>query len=1014
MNAQREIVGYGKRAYERVREVVGTLKNGDPLAPVTVVVPNNLVGISLRRSLAAGVGGRPGVAAVEVTTIRRLAERIALADMSRLRPATRTIRAAAMRATVDAEPGGFEQVADHPATVEALMRASVELDELTDEELAELSQTAGLIGEVVRLHRQSFDRLAGSWYREVDLIRAASSQIAAFALGPVVIFLPRLLTATERALVDQLMMRDGTVLLIGAADDEIVDPDLTSASSDQSAVQADMIADVSVFHASDADDEVRCIVREVVEAVRAHPAHRVGVVYSAAAPYGRLLQEHLAAAGIQVAGRGIRSVRERAIPDAFMRLLALAVSGIDRAPLFAFLSRATTRHGHLDIPVARWDRLAREAGVVSDSDWSDRLAALRESRLKQRDVALERDEAARAEWHEGVADDAEKLGEFVAMLRTRLQHGRELRDWRLVSDWSTELFTSFFGNPTSAASLAAEERAAATSLFFALERLSELGDVVPEASIEQLISVVTSELDAITPRAGRFGEGVVVGPISDAVGLDLDRIFVLGLSDDLYPGRLTADPLIPDRIRDVAPSLPRPRERIDRMRRDLAAVTSSGAQVTLSFARGDLRRSTPRLPSRWMMPTLRQLSGDPDLVATDWEQASSTSIVSSASYWSSSSTAALPASAHEWRLRSAAAGTPPDDEVVSAAVELHRERSSERFTRFDGLVADVEGLPDFQAIGTESVAPTTLERYAICPHGYFVERLLGVRRVEDPEEIVTIRPVDVGNLIHGALDRLVSENAEALPDYGEAWTPRQRQRLREIAVEIGDQLEATGLTGHPLLWERARQELLADLDRMLDRDDLYRAQNDARVIGTELHFDQVQVPTAIDRSVEMRGSIDLIEQTRGGRLLVIDIKTGRSRSFDPINKDAIAAGTKLQLPIYARAAAEVYPTDDVEAMYWFVRDDDKRIRIELDDDLRARYSAAIGALSDGIASGIFPPKAPEEADHMWVQCEYCNPDGLGHGEVRARYERKRADPAYASLRALLDPAPESETERADG
>jgi hypothetical protein len=47
-------------------------------------------------------------------------------------------------------------------------------------------------------------------------------------------------------------------------------------------------------------------------------------------------------------------------------------------------------------------------------------------------------------------------------------------------------------------------------------------------------------------------------------------------------------------------------------------------------------------------------------------------------------------------------------------------------------------------------------------------------------------------------------------------------------------------------------------------------------------------------------------------------------------------------------------------------------------------------------------KAPEEPDFSWVQCRYCNPDGLGHSAERERWERKRFDPVLAPLIALIE------------
>lgn len=69
--------GYGAAAYEALRGVVGEVKGGDPLAPVSVLVPTNLCGVIARRVLARGVAGRAGVAGLSVLTVDRLAELIA-------------------------------------------------------------------------------------------------------------------------------------------------------------------------------------------------------------------------------------------------------------------------------------------------------------------------------------------------------------------------------------------------------------------------------------------------------------------------------------------------------------------------------------------------------------------------------------------------------------------------------------------------------------------------------------------------------------------------------------------------------------------------------------------------------------------------------------------------------------------------------------------------------------------------------------------------------------------------
>nr|WP_269329439.1 PD-(D/E)XK nuclease family protein [Kineosporia babensis] len=442
------------------------------------------------------------------------------------------------------------------------------------------------------------------------------------------------------------------------------------------------------------------------------------------------------------------------------------------------------------------------------------------------------------------------------------------------------------------------------------------------------------------------------------------------------------------------------------MHRHLAAAFASATTVWASFPRGDLRRSVSRLPSRWLLPTLRALTNTPNLSATKWDTAKGDAVIGSHSFWDEIRRSTDLATEHEWRVREVSSGAELQDDVIAAATDLQKHRSSTAFTRFDGNLRDVEGLPDYARSG-RTISPTTLEAYATCPHTFFVSRLLGVRPLSNPDEIIKISPADIGTLMHTCIDRLVQTFADNLPDHGRPWVPAQRYRLREIAEQTSDEFEQRGLTGHRLLWEHERAQILVDLDAMLDADNEHRAKRDARVLGSELRFGMNGLdPVRINVSagvVHMSGSADKVDQTRDGVLLVCDIKTGSNTSFKEIETDPIVRGTKLQLPVYAHAARARYGSDDVEASFWFVRKDRRRIRLPLDDDLNDVYSQAIGTLVQSIADGLFPAKAPEEADFGWTRCEYCNPDGLGHSEARSRYETKRHDERLRSLMSLIDP-----------
>ena len=73
-----------------------------------------------------------------------------------------------------------------------------------------------------------------------------------------------------------------------------------------------------------------------------------------------------------------------------------------------------------------------------------------------------------------------------------------------------------------------------------------------------------------------------------------------------------------------------------------------------------------------------------------------------------------------------------------------------------------------------------------------------------------------------------------MPTFGAPWTDADRLRLQEIAAAMTEDFVARGATGHPLLWERERAAVLADLDSMLTDDNAWRGECDARVVGQRI------------------------------------------------------------------------------------------------------------------------------------------------------------------------------------
>ncbi|HEX9260385.1 MAG TPA: hypothetical protein VF855_12670, partial [Acidimicrobiales bacterium] len=413
MIASLRITAYGRPATLALRDLLGVLQAGDPLRPVTVVVPSNLVGVSARRLLASGevgpVGRRAGLVNVSFVTPYRLAEMLgeqAVAATGR-RPLTTPVLAAAVRAQLAEEPGIFRPVASHPATEAAVVRAYAELSRLRPDTLARLKErgsprTRGVIGCVEGARA----RLAG-WFDENDLAGTAAREVAAHPealapLGAVVLHLPQ---PVPPGLADLLaaISRHGDMHAVAgltgvAAADGPVRSVLAALGGDLDGAELPLPPFGSrIVRVSDPDDEVRTALRTVMalaaDADDPIRLDRMAIAYPAAEPYARILAESMTGAGIPSNGPGVDTLAHRAAGRLVLALLGAAQGTLGRAEVIALLDAAPLRDDEGVLPVARWDLLSRNAGVVGGlEDWRlklHRYASELEARAGEIEAATE-------------------------------------------------------------------------------------------------------------------------------------------------------------------------------------------------------------------------------------------------------------------------------------------------------------------------------------------------------------------------------------------------------------------------------------------------------------------------------------------------------------------------------------------------------------------------------------------------------------------------------------------------
>ena len=299
--------------------------------------------------------------------------------------------------------------------------------------------------------------------------------------------------------------------------------------------------------------------------------------------------------------------------------------------------------------------------------------------------------------------------------------------------------------------------------------------------------------------------------------------------------------------------------------------------------------------------------------------------------------------------------------------------------------------------------------------------MLNLSAWETPEDLLTISPLERGSLVHTILERFIKEAIDAgSPSPWEVWTPLQRKRLREIAQEEFQEAQARGVTGRRILWEVAQEDILQDLERFLDDDEQYRADNGLQPRHSEYAFGFDGPPVALSlpdgSEIRFRGYIDRVDVSQDGRrAVVMDYKTGSSRPYEKMDDDPLMAGKRLQLPVYALAVREtLLPDAALRSEYWFISANGGYIRVPVTlDAIESKFRNTVQIIAKGVRGGIFPANPGPPGFGGPENCRYCDFQRICPTNKVALWERKQDSPQVAAYRVLSD-GPHADSEEDAG
>lgn len=678
---------------------------------------------------------------------------------------------------------------------------------------------------------------------------------------------------------------------------------------------SDPLPELRVASCSGPRDELMTVAKEILRLVADEGIrfHEIGVVARSLEPYApwiKVFSEHK----IPITTSAEVPLLQYPLAKALLLLISLPARDYPRAqlvdllssPFFnasAFLPAEATPRPDL------WDLLTRRLGITRGLEQWRRL-----ERYLARGASLA--QIDEEEEPSAISVSSEEIRIFWDLLSELYRDFSALpkeASWSFYADRWKLLIEKYLRIPREESRSEVEETILAT-----LERLSLLDGVGKRISLQGFLETFQRWLErASLPLRGDANlKGVAVLDGMAARGIPFRVLFVVGLNEGMFPRTIREDAFLRDRSRRVLETVLgyKVGEKLSGFDEEklLLSLLVSAAQERLYclYQRSD--ESGRALAPSWYLTELRRTLKPASEVTIPRGI-----LEKNRAELFGRGDLLLPG---ELAIRLSLEGEDPTPLVdrFSSSPALYRralraltllDSAAEKLAPCDGIVGE---LPEFwHRLLTRGISPTALELYGLCPFRFFARSVLGLKKVERPEELEGPSPSELGALVHAILKSFYQK----LIDLGvfksqDSSFIDPRSLLEELARGVFAEFEEGKPVGYPAAWESLKEELTDLLAEAVTQDLAELSRSGYVPVAVEFEArkrlgDDWPQPAS---DLTIRGRIDRIDHLpKEGRYRVVDYKlkwAARSPEERNLRRSALR-GQKLQAPFYLLLARDL-------------------------------------------------------------------------------------------------------------
>ncbi|MFH1314373.1 MAG: PD-(D/E)XK nuclease family protein [Candidatus Eisenbacteria bacterium] len=661
--------------YPRLQEVfvreVTRLRDHDKLNPLIVLVSSRLLGLHLRRFLAARGTAHINLRFLRLEDLAAEVAAPALAAQGRGRvpsfASEMIISTAADQLACDDKKFYFRGIADRPGFHQAALSTIEDLKKacLSPGDLKAAIRVPGVkrgineakVGDLLKLWKVYEERLGDhDWFDECDLMREAVRLVPTSGVidkaSAIIVYGFYDFNTLQQQLLQSCFQSRNTVCFVPYKSQpafEYAEPVISwlksnafkedPVSEDRSGPNREPVIQhlcdhlfsegrsaenpedaITIISAPGELREVRETIRDVVTRARRDemPFHEVGILLRNTEPYAGIFREALDNLGFKPympEGTPLSATRSG---RSLLLMLDILRHDFARRTVMEFTTFAKLRNtgapGRDDTssPAPLWDVISMEAGVVGGADeWLARLKRhCRELREEHDQDDREESTSPGSPQSRSRIIAAESLCEFIDKVIAGLTAVKDGHTW---TDKTVGLIDAF--------SNLVEDDEHTGDIKTALEQLKDLDEFGTSPSEEEFYGFAEDSLAASTGPAGRFQRnGPAVLNLMASRGIPFRMVVLPGMVEKSFPPVVRQDAILLDDERaalnqaltktDSGPLRLKARDRLDEERLLFRlAVGAAGEKLLITYPRIEIATARERLPSSLLLAAIKALSG---------------------------------------------------------------------------------------------------------------------------------------------------------------------------------------------------------------------------------------------------------------------------------------------------------------------------------------------------------------------------------------------------------------------